>query len=191
VRAALIRVRIGDNRLMSISGPARLLCLLAVIGCLAAACGSSAGEGWTFAPPSPTPAASPVGSPGESPGLSPSTTPGESPDGSPAGNVVAVEETAQLQILRDGQPLTELRVTAGETYTFEVTNTANFTHDFYIGSAQQLQSGDTAGLEGVPAFTSGTETFEWAAPTDTSAQLEFACTVPGHYASMHGSIIIE
>jgi hypothetical protein len=180
---------------MSISSPVRLLGVVAVIGCLGAACASSAGAGWTFAPPSATPAASPSaspsGSPGETNGASPSTSPGESPDGSPAGNTVAVEETAQLQILRDGQPLTELHVTAGETYNFEVTNTANFTHDFYIGTAQQLQSGDTAGLEGVPAFTSGTETFEWTAPTDTSAQLEFACTVPGHYASMHGSIVIE
>lgn len=104
---------------------------------------------------------------------------------------MAVEETAQLQILRDGQPLTELRVKAGETYTFEVTNTANFTHDFYIGSAQALQAGEKDQLEGVPEFTSGTEQFEWTAPTDTSTQLEFACTVPGHYASMHGSIIIE
>jgi uncharacterized cupredoxin-like copper-binding protein len=180
---------------MSINRPRRLLCLVAVLGSLVAACASSGGEGWTFAPASATPAASPSaspsGSPGETNGASPSTSPGESPGSSPAGNTVAVEETAQLQILRDGQPLTELHVKAGETYTFEVTNTANFTHDFYIGSAQALQAGETDQLEGVPEFSSGTEQFEWTAPTDTSAQLEFACTVPGHYASMHGSIIIE
>jgi hypothetical protein len=184
---------------MNINSPLRRLCLFPVVASLVVACATSGGEGWTFAPPSATPAASPSPSPGESPsgspvetdGASPSTTPGESPGSSPGGNIVAVEETAQLQILQNGQPLTELRVTGGETYTFEVTNTANFAHDFYIGPAEALQAGDTGQLEGVPPFNSGTEEFEWTAPTDTSAQLEYACTVPGHYASMHGTIIIE
>jgi uncharacterized cupredoxin-like copper-binding protein len=159
----------------------------------AAACGSPAGEsGWTYAPPSVTPAASasPSGSPAASPSASATAGATASAGGSPGtGNIFELEETADLQIKQAGQKVTQLQVKAGQSYTFRITNSANFAHDFYIGTAQDLQSSNTQNLKGVPQFTSGTKEFEYTVPA--SGSLQFACTVPGHYATMHGDLVIQ
>ena len=82
-------------------------------------------------------------------------------------------------------------VKAGEVVTFEVTNTSgNVPHNFWIGPPDRLQANDTAGLAGIPDFTSGTQSVEWNVPED-AASLEFACTVTGHYQSMHGSFQLQ
>ncbi|HEV8516640.1 MAG TPA: plastocyanin/azurin family copper-binding protein [Candidatus Limnocylindrales bacterium] len=164
----------------------RLVPLLTVVVLGIAACAASSTAGWTFAPVATTPAASPGGSPGESPGGSP----GESPGGSGGANVIEVEETADLRILQDGEQVTELNVKAGQTYTFRVTNSAGFTHNFYVGTADALKGNQTAQLEGVPDSTGGTHEFQYTFD-DASAKLQFACTVPGHYPSMHGDFVIE
>jgi hypothetical protein len=175
----------------------RLLPLLTV-AVLVAACASSAGSGWTYAPVESTPppsagasgAASPGGSPGASVSGSPSAGASQSPGGSPSGNTIELEETGDLRILQDGEPVTELQVKTGETYTFKVTNSAGFTHDFYIGTAEALEANQTSDLEGIPEFASGTKEFEWTAPA-AGTQLQFACTVPGHYQPMHGDLVIQ
>ncbi len=74
---------------------------------------------------------------------------------------------------------------AGETVTFKVTNTAGFDHNFYLGPADALSANNPKpDLPGIPTFSSGTKevtyTFESTDP------LQFACTLPGHYGSMHG-----
>jgi uncharacterized cupredoxin-like copper-binding protein len=165
------------------------------VGAITAACGSPAGEsGWTYAPPSVTPAASasasPSGSAAASPSASASAGATASAGGSPGtGNVFELEETADLQIKQAGQKVTQLQVKAGQAYTFRITNNANFAHDFYIGTAQDLQSSNTQNLKGVPQFTSGTKEFQYTFPA--SGPLQFACTVPGHYTTMHGDFSIQ
>jgi len=168
-----------------------------------AACGGgdSGGSEWSFHPPDPAPSGSPAGSPGASPdaspGGSPDASPGGSPDASPGGSpgggdgeTIALTETSSVQIVQDGQQVTELTLTEGQAYTFEITNEGGLEHNFYIGSAPQLQASDVAGLPGVATFTEGTQTFEYTATADT-AELEFACTVPGHYEPMHGTLVVE
>lgn len=154
-----------------------------LVGCVA-----EGGPAWTYAPLGPTPGATaaPTGGPTGSPG--PSATPG--PSGSPGATVIEIEETGDLRILRDGQPMTELHVTVGETYTFRVTNTAGFVHNFYLGPADRLQNNDVAGLPGVADFTEGTQEFTWTATAD-AVGWQFACTVLGHYGPMHGELMVE
>jgi mono/diheme cytochrome c family protein len=114
---------------------------------------------------------------------SPITNPGTASNPRP----IKVVETASLQITDEaGTKLLAIPVKKGETVQFQVENTAGFDHNFYIGSAQDLESNNTANLEGVPNFTSGTK--EFTITFDEDAQLQFACTVPGHYGPMHGDI---
>ncbi len=189
---------------------ARALLLAGVASLVLAACGSqgSAGSDWTVHPPEPAPSGSPGGSPGQSPAGSPGGSPAASPGGTPAGSpggspagspggsqaagdgTIALTETMAVQILRDGEQVSEIALTEGETYTFEITNEGGLEHNFYIGPPEQLQANDVAELPGVPNFTDGTQAFEYTATAET-AGLEFACTVPGHYGPMHGALAVE
>ena len=146
---------------------------------LVGACGPSGEAGWTYAPLGPTPAA--TGSPAEpSPG-----------NGTPAaGNVIELEMTGDLRILQAGQPVTELHVTAGETYTFRVDNVGNITHNFYLGPRDRLAASDVAGLPGLDDWQSGPREFSWTADQE-AAGWQFACTVLGHYQLMNGDLIVD
>ena len=86
--------------------------------------------------------------------------------------------------------MSALDVKKGDTVTFQITNTAGFDHDFYIGTADQLQNNQTAGLPGVAPFSTGTQQFTYTV-TDATATLQFACTLPGHYNTMHGSFTVQ
>lgn len=185
-------------KITTLSRP-RAALLVSIASFVLAACGSEGGGGsdWTFHPPEPAPSGSPAASPGSSPGGSPGTSPEGSPAGSPGGSpgagdgeTIALTETSTVQIVRDGQPVTELALAEGQTYTFEITNEGGLEHNFYIGPAEQLQDNDVAELPGVPNFTDGTQTFEYTATAET-ADLEFACTVLGHYEPMHGTFVVE
>jgi hypothetical protein len=102
---------------------------------------------------------------------------------------IEFEETAQLQILQDGQPVTAIAVTPGEQIRFEVTNTAGFDHNFFIGPPSQLAAGHVAGLVGLPTSSDAeTRALDWTVPPDVST-LQFACTLRGHYPSMNGSFL--
>jgi mono/diheme cytochrome c family protein/uncharacterized cupredoxin-like copper-binding protein len=104
--------------------------------------------------------------------------------------VIKLDETAQLQITdASGQPVSTIYVKKGETVRFEITNTAGFTHNFYVGLVTDLAASDTAKLEGVPDFSSGTEHLDYTFNQD--GQFGFGCLVPGHYTTMHGTIQIE
>ncbi len=104
--------------------------------------------------------------------------------------VIKLDETAQLQITdASGQPASTIYVKKGETVRFEITNTAGFTHNFYVGLVSDLQASSTANLKGVPDFSSGTETLDYTFNQD--GQFGFGCLVPGHYTTMHGTIQIE
>ena len=101
--------------------------------------------------------------------------------------MIELEETSSLQILQNGQPVTSIPVVAGQTYTFKITNSAGFVHDFYLGPPDQLAAGTTDGLPGVPEFETGTQEFTWTADA-SSTGWQFGCTVPGHFQTMHGDL---
>jgi hypothetical protein len=179
---------------------------LAVVALLAAACASTGSAGWTYAPLGPTATPGASGSPGTSgspgasgspaasgsPGASGSPAASGSPgsSGSPGGNVIDLEETNTLQILQAGQPVTELHFTVGQSYTFHINNIAGFDHDFYLGPPDRLQSGDVTDLPGVPVNQQGVQDFTWTATAD-AATWQFSCTVLGHYATMHGAVVLN
>jgi uncharacterized cupredoxin-like copper-binding protein len=106
---------------------------------------------------------------------------------------IAVDLTGSLTITDpDGTKLESITVKAGETVEFQVTNTAGFGHNFWIGPEEELSTttGNLTDAPGVPEFADGTQTFTWTVP-DGATGLQFACTVPGHYGTMHGDIIIQ
>lgn len=161
--------------------------LLGAATLLLAACSSSATTStWTFMPPQPT------GSPGPSSAASPApVSPGGSPNASGgAGQTITLEETSSLTITQNGQAVSNLVVHPGETITFQVTNSAGFPHDFYIGTPDQLTNNQTSGLPGIDQFSSGTQTFTYTVTADT-ANLQFGCSLPGHYQTMHGTFTVQ
>jgi|GEM_PF-328933 len=103
--------------------------------------------------------------------------------------------TLTIQDAPDGSQVSQIAVKAGETVQFVVTNSASFTHNFYIGPEAVLStaSGDIPDGIGIPEFTGPdtTQTFTWTVPADGTEDLQFACTVPGHYPSMHGIFVIQ
>jgi uncharacterized cupredoxin-like copper-binding protein len=180
-----------DSRLVA-SRVARITGLAAA-ATLALACGGSTAV-WTYAPLGPSPSAGASGSPttsgSPSASASPSTSGSPSASGSATANVIQLEETSSLQITQNGQPLSQLQLTVGQTYTFQINNTAGFTHDFYLGPPDKLSGNDTTGLPGVPVNENGVQEFTWTVTPDASTW-QFACTVPGHYNNMHGSLVLQ
>jgi len=123
----------------------------------------------------------------------PTVTPAPSPTPSaPTGTsrVIELDETASLQIHQAGQQISELAVKAGETVHFKITNSAGFDHDFYIGTPDQLSQNQVSGLPGIPTFQSGTQEFDYTVTADT-ANLQWGCSLPGHYPLMHGTFTVE
>lgn len=149
-------------------------------------------EGWrdpTYAPP---PGATPVPSCWKAPTstAAPGTpAPVTSPGTAANPRVIAVAETGSLSITdANGTALSQITVVPDEVVQFQVTNSANFDHNFYIGTADQLSTNAVSGLPGVPVFITGTQNFTWTVPSDVSG-LQFACTVLGHYQNMHGDLV--
>jgi hypothetical protein len=165
--------------------PIRLSAALVGVALLLTACGGTTGSTWTEAPLRPTPTAGPSVEPSVEP-----SGPAGSPDASAGtARTIELELTSSLQIQQDGEQVVELEVQEGETIHFVLDNTAGFSHDFYIGPPDALSSGTVEGLPGVEAWDSGVKEFDYVVTAET-AQLEFACTVPGHYQSMHGSFAV-
>lgn len=104
------------------------------------------------------------------------------PDG-----VIELEETGDLRIVQGGVKVTSILVQQGRSYTFRITNTAGFAHDFRIASDAELSRGGGS-FPGLEQFSSGTQEFSYT--FETSGPLAFGCTVPGHYSLMKGSFTI-
>ena len=151
-------------------------------------------QGWRDPSYSPPPDATPVPACWRAPAASaaPGTpAPVTSPGTADNPRVIQVTETGSLSITdASGAPVTQIAVVPGETIQFQVTNSAGFDHDFYVGSADKLQGNAVDGLAGLPVFSTGTQNFTWTVPSDASG-LQFACTLPGHYATMHGDIVVQ
>jgi mono/diheme cytochrome c family protein len=128
-------------------------------------------------------------------GGGPAATPApiESPGTQESPRTIPLDLTGSITITDpDGERVPAIAVKAGETVEFQLTNTADFLHNFYIGPESELSTvtGDLPDAPGVPGFETGTQTFTWTVPEDASG-LQFACTVPGHYPTMHGDIVIQ
>jgi len=54
---------------------------------------------------------------------------------------------------------------------------------------ERLERGDTEGLPGIPAWTSGIQTFSWVVPEDGTSWA-FGCTVPDYHLLMNGQLMI-
>jgi uncharacterized cupredoxin-like copper-binding protein len=138
---------------------------------LAAACTSGAAT-WTF---QPTPEAT------AAPSASASTA-----ACSADATIVKIEETAALKMVP-----ASVDIPAGKKVCFEVTNTAGFTHNFYVGPTSDIEARNkTSSVVGTPDFSSGTQILEFTA--SGSGPFEYACWIPGHLeAGMKGSITLQ
>jgi len=119
----------------------------------------------------------------------PSAAPITSPGTAANPRVIKLEETAQLSITQDGQPVSVIAVKKGETVRFEVTNSAGFTHNFYVGAVSDLEASATGNLKGIPDFSSGTQTVD--VTFDQDGTFGFGCLVPGHYTTMRGTFQVQ
>lgn len=90
----------------------------------------------------------------------------------------------------EGDALTEIAVTPGETVLFRIDNTAGFGHSFYIGTPDVVSAGNATTDAGTPVWNSGVREVEWVVPEDVTT-VEFACTVAGHYTRMHGTFSVS
>jgi hypothetical protein len=110
---------------------------------------------------------------------------------SDAPRVVRLEATSSLQFTDEsGAVVSQLAVVPGETIEFVVNNTAGFDHNFWIGTPDVLSVPNAETDVGIPTWQSGEQTVTWTVPEDGGA-LQFACTVPGHYTTMHADIVIQ
>jgi uncharacterized cupredoxin-like copper-binding protein len=100
---------------------------------------------------------------------------------------IVADET--LQFTRNGEKLTDIAVTPGETVIFRVDNTAGFAHNFYIGQDDELMAPSATTDVGIPDWESGVMELEWVVPDDITG-LKFGCTVPGHYPLMQGTFSV-
>jgi uncharacterized cupredoxin-like copper-binding protein/mono/diheme cytochrome c family protein len=107
--------------------------------------------------------------------------------------VINLTATAALQFLaEDGSPLQLLDVSPGETIEFVIDNEAGFDHNFWIGPASEISQPNVETSEGIPTWQSGEQTLTWTVPEEIPPDLQFGCTIPGHYAAgMHGDIVIS
>jgi mono/diheme cytochrome c family protein len=106
-----------------------------------------------------------------------------------APRIVKLTAAADLRFKDEaGNPVAQLDVAAGETVQFEIDNTAGFEHNFWIGTPDELAVPNGTTDVGLPAWTSGVQTLTWTAGGDG---LQFACTVPGHYSTMNGAVVVQ
>lgn len=102
--------------------------------------------------------------------------------------VFELEMTGSIQIVKDGRKVDSIAVKRGQTYTFRITNTAGFAHDFHIGGDADLAA-NRSGLPGLGEYSTGTQEFSYT--FDSDGPLMFGCTVPGHYGLMKGRFEIQ
>jgi uncharacterized cupredoxin-like copper-binding protein len=107
----------------------------------------------------------------------------------PSGEARVIELQADSSLRftdTDGQQVTDIPVTPGETVIFRIENTAGFEHNFWIGTDDQLTAPYATTDVGIDTWTTGVQSVEWVVPADVSG-LKFGCTVPGHYTTMQGT----
>lgn len=103
--------------------------------------------------------------------------------------VIEIEADATLRFLQNGEQVTQIPVTPGETVLFRIDNTAEFAHNMYIGTNDELIVPNGTTDVGVGDWETGIQEFEWVVPEDL-AGLRFGCTVPGHFTLMQGDFTV-
>ncbi len=153
-------------------------------------------NGWRDPAWTPAPGASPVPDCWRAPAGGGGTTPTAPPVASPGTvehpRVIEVQGTDRVQWVDpgSGQQLSALSIVQGETVEFRVINNSSIPHNFKIGSATALSSApDPNPLPGVEDFSGTTQTFTYTFDT-LPEQPQFACTVPGHYPTMHVDLLV-
>jgi uncharacterized cupredoxin-like copper-binding protein/mono/diheme cytochrome c family protein len=108
--------------------------------------------------------------------------------------VIQLEANAALQFTDTGGAVVpEIAVVPGETIVFEIDNVADFDHNFWIGPESEVSVPNNETIVGHPTWQSGVQVVEWTVPSaeELAAGLQFACTVPGHYAAgMFGNFVV-
>jgi mono/diheme cytochrome c family protein len=154
--------------------------------------------GWRDPDYSPPPDATPVPDcwrGGGSPAPTGSPEPVESPGTAENPRVIEITGTEQITWVESGSGdvLSSISVVPGETIEFRITNASAFVpHSFYIGSADELASApQQTDLPGFAPFTSeaGTQSLIFTVG-DLPANPQFACTVAGHYGTMHVNLVL-
>jgi len=152
-------------------------------------------EGWRDPAFTMAPGATPVpacwrASPGG--GTTPTAAPIENPGTADNPRVVEIEGTGNLSWVdpNTDQPVSAISVVAGEVIEFHVTNDSPSPHNFHLGAQADLSTAPQENdLPGVATFQGGTQTFTYTVE-DLPDQPQFACTVPGHYQTMHGDLLV-
>ncbi len=152
-------------------------------------------EGWRDPSYSPPPDATPVPACWRAPAATsaPSTpAPVTSPGTVANPRVIELHATGSLTWTdAAGAQLSQIAVVQGETITFHVINDAGFDHNFHIGGATELSTASaTTDLPGIAPWSSGEQDFTWTVE-NLPAQPQFACTLAGHYQSMHGDFVVQ
>lgn len=107
----------------------------------------------------------------------------------PPANLIELH-AAKLKLTMGGQPAETITVKAGEPYTFRLVIDEPRDHNLYIGSADDLSHQRVEALVGV-ALLSGPGSAEFTTTFEAGQTVQFACTLAGHYGTMHGDIIVE
>ena len=152
-------------------------------------------QGWRDPTFTPAPGATPVPACWRAPsggGVAATPAPIASPGTAENPRVIEVEGNPNLQWVdpASGQPITAISVVQGETIEFHVVNESQIGHNFHIGGASDLSAApEHPDLPGVDTFSNATQTFIYTVDA-LPDQPEFACTVPGHYQTMHGDLLV-
>jgi len=125
------------------------------------------------------------------PSASPTPTPAPSveiPPGATIVNLVVPEDRVSVFQI-DGTVVASITVKAGVPYAFRIANLGQYDHNFFIGVAEDLAGREYSRLHGVHLWSAGERVVVYTFMP--GEQIQFACTVAGHYGNMHGDFIIE
>jgi mono/diheme cytochrome c family protein len=156
-------------------------------------------EGWRDPAYTPAPDATPVPAcwKGDNTGggTTPTAAPVTSPGTADSPREIDVVGNDQIQwVDASGNKITSMAVVPGEVINFKVDVNSAIKHSFHIGSATELAAAtEPTDLPGIPQFdnTTSPQTFTYTVPATLPDQTQFACTVPGHYPSMHVDLIAQ
>ena len=102
--------------------------------------------------------------------------------------VIVVMVTPDLRMTDSNNvDLKQIPVVSGENIMFVFSNLTGIDENFYIGTADQLQSNTVAGLPGIDSFSFGTKTLNWKVPADVGG-LQYASTK--NYGPEHGDFVV-
>jgi mono/diheme cytochrome c family protein len=155
-------------------------------------------QGWRDPNYSPPPGSTPVPdcwrAPASTAAVTTTPAPVTSPGTAEHPRVIELHATEQLKwVDASGTPVSQLAVVAGEVIEFHLVNDSQAVpHNFHIAGAADLSTAaQDNSLPGVQTFTgaNGPQAFTFTV-ANLPQQPQFACTVSGHYTTMHGDLVL-